>query len=64
MLFQTLSYKNGVGAPVLKGSFGAIVFGRRGSGGGIKSFNQYESSLKYEINKKFIEVWNWKMAFS
>lgn len=26
----------GVGAPVLRGSVGAIVFGNNGSGGGIK----------------------------
>ena len=30
------SYKKGVGAPERKGSQGAKVFGRRGSGGGIK----------------------------
>ena len=28
---------NGVGAPVRKGSVGAMVLGSRGSGGGIKS---------------------------
>jgi len=32
-----ISYKNGVGAPVLRGSFGAIILGKIGSGGGIKS---------------------------
>jgi len=32
------AYKKGVGAPVLKGSVGAIVLGSKGSGGGIKSF--------------------------
>ena len=31
-----LTYKKGVGAPVLKGSQGAKVFGKSGSGGGIK----------------------------
>lgn len=30
-------YKKGVGAPVHRGSFGAIVFGNKGSGGGIIS---------------------------
>ena len=30
-----VSYKKGVGAPVLKGSDGAIVLGSRGSGGGM-----------------------------
>jgi len=30
-------YKKGVGAPVLNGSLGAIVLGKSGSGGGIKS---------------------------
>jgi hypothetical protein len=31
------NYKNGVGPPVLRGSFGAIILGKIGSGGGIKS---------------------------
>lgn len=34
------SYKNGVGAPVLNGSLGAIVLGRSGSGGGMRSFDR------------------------
>ena len=34
------AYKKGVGAPVLRGSLGAIVFGSKGSGGGIISFER------------------------
>jgi len=36
MFLQSYTYKNEVEAPVLKGSFGAIVLGRSGSGGGIR----------------------------
>ncbi len=32
------TYKKGVGAPVLSGSLGAMVFGSKGSGGGMMSF--------------------------
>ncbi len=35
----------GVGAPVRRGSVGAIVLGNSGSGGGIKSLAMYMSSL-------------------
>jgi hypothetical protein len=44
------SYKNGVGAPVLKGSVGAIVLGSKGSGGGILSFDKNEPSSLYNVN--------------
>lgn len=37
---QIVTYRNGVGAPVLSGSVGAMVFGSNGSGGGMISLDK------------------------